>query len=151
MTAPLVVIVHHTPAPQGSKRSVGGGRMVESSTHVGPFRDAVTAAAMQAIERADHHARPGPIAVDVVFTIKRPQGHFGTGRNATKVKATAPAYPATKPDLDKLARALLDGLDDAGVFLDDGQVADLHAVKSYPHGHLDALDTPGCVATVTWL
>ena len=33
-----------TPAPQGSKRHVGGGRMVESSKLVGPWREAVKAA-----------------------------------------------------------------------------------------------------------
>jgi hypothetical protein len=37
--------VYELPAPQGSKRHVGNGRMIESSTKVKPWRQAVIAAA----------------------------------------------------------------------------------------------------------
>ena len=39
--------------------------------------------------------------------------------------------PITKPDVDKLARACLDGMTDAGVFRDDSQVTTLTARKRY--------------------
>ena len=54
--------------------------------------------------------------------MERPKSHFGTGKNADKVKQSAPVFPATMPDIDKLMRAILDGLTDAQVWLDDGQV-----------------------------
>jgi Holliday junction resolvase RusA-like endonuclease len=42
-------------------------------------------------------------------------------------------YPTTKPDLDKLARAVLDAL--TGVYyLDDAQVVSLDLQKAYTHG-----------------
>lgn len=144
----LVVVVHHLPAPQGSKIRTNYG-VRDDNPATKPFRDIVTAEALTARKTAGWEPRPGPVVVDVVFTMPRPRGHYGTGRNATKVKASAPSHPATKPDSDKLGRAVLDGLDDAGVYLDDGQVFDLHIVKAYPHGHLDALDTPGAVITIT--
>jgi crossover junction endodeoxyribonuclease RusA len=59
----------------------------------------------------------GPVAVFLVFVLPRPK------------KPTHP-YP-TRPDIDKLARAVLDGL--TGVaFGDDGQVCRLFAWKYWP-------------------
>jgi hypothetical protein len=40
----LRVDVYGLPAPQGSKRHVGGGRMIEASKKVGPWREAVVRA-----------------------------------------------------------------------------------------------------------
>lgn len=48
---------------------------------------------------------------------------------------SAPAYqtrPVTKPDADKLQRAVLDALTTASVYHDDGQVVDQRSTKSYP-------------------
>ena len=53
-----------------------------------------------------------------------------------------------KPDLDKLERATLDGLADGGALRDDSRIVAITAVKTYPGGHLDALDTPGAVITL---
>jgi crossover junction endodeoxyribonuclease RusA len=39
----VIIVVRGIPAPQGSKRHVGGGRMIESSRAVGPWREAVRA------------------------------------------------------------------------------------------------------------
>ena len=41
--------VYGQPAPQGSKRHVGGGRMIESSKAVAPWREAVKWAAIEAM------------------------------------------------------------------------------------------------------
>lgn len=41
--------VYGEPAPQGSKRHVGGGRMIESSAKVKPWRQDVVAAAREAM------------------------------------------------------------------------------------------------------
>jgi len=72
------------------------------------------------------------VRVAATFCVKRPAGHFGTGRNAGTLKASAPAFPTTraKGDVDKLARALLDAL--TGVyFADDSQVVDLRVRKLF--------------------
>jgi crossover junction endodeoxyribonuclease RusA len=67
----------------------------------------------------------------VTFSLARPAGHYGTGRNAGIVRAGAPEFPATRPDLDKLARSTLDGLKSAGLYGDDGQVVILNVNKRY--------------------
>jgi Holliday junction resolvase RusA-like endonuclease len=61
----------------------------------------------------------------------RPKGHYGTGRNAGELRPSAPAWKATYPDLDKIARAALDALTIAGVLADDVLVAALKASKHY--------------------
>lgn len=63
----------------------------------------------------------GAFAVEIEFRRVRPKGHMGTGRNAGIVKDSAPAFPTTVPDIDKLSRSVLDGLSGV-VWRDDAQV-----------------------------
>lgn len=131
--------VNGTPAPQGSKRHVGNGRMVEMSKAAGPWREAVRAEASRAMQLpfpgalvyTDGPRKTGPQSVTIVFVLKRPAAHYGTGRNSGTVKDSAPRFPAGRPDIDKLARAVLDGLVMGGVMADDGQVASLNVAKVY--------------------
>jgi len=70
------------------------------------------------------------VSLRLTFTMRRPATHFGTGKNKRKLRPTAPWYQATRPDADKLARAVLDAL--TGVaYRDDGQVAVLRVSKVY--------------------
>jgi crossover junction endodeoxyribonuclease RusA len=126
------VTVAGIPAPQGSKRHVGNGILVESSKKVGPWREAVAAAVLA--KTGGRVLFPsGPVAVAVVFYLPRPRSHYGTGRNAGVLKVSAPRYPFGQPDVDKLLRSTLDGLTAARVFGDDAQVAKAHAVKVYAY------------------
>ena len=115
-------------AAQGSKKYVGHGRMVESSKAVGPWRESVRAAALAAMGD-DWTPLDGPLHVAIAFHLPRPKGHYGTGRNAGVVKPSAPRYPAGKPDIDKLTRAILDAVTSAGAWRDDSQVVQLRANK----------------------
>lgn len=124
----LDVIVRGLPAPQGSKRHVGRGILVESSKRVKPWRDAVRSTVADAWP---HDSFDGPVIVELTFAFPRPAGHYGTGRNAGTLKASAPLRPAGLPDVDKLARSTLDGIVAAGVLRDDARVVDLHARKRY--------------------
>jgi Holliday junction resolvase RusA-like endonuclease len=142
----LVVVVRGTPAPQGSKRHVGGGRMVEQSPNLAPWRAVVTQAAALAMTRAAW--RPdvrAPLALGVTFTVGRPASHWRTGRHSHLLRDNAPADPVGRPDLDKLIRSTLDALTDAGAMADDARVVSVSAMKTYPGGTLDSLDSPGCV------
>ena len=125
----IIIEVRGLPAAQGSKRHVGGGRMVESSKAVGPWREAVRAECQRVMNGDGPLA--GPVHVTAMFGLPRPKGHYGTGRNAHVLKRSAPAWPSGKPDLDKLLRALLDGLTAGGAWADDAQVAQLAARKEY--------------------
>jgi Holliday junction resolvase RusA-like endonuclease len=70
------------------------------------------------------------VGLRITFLLPRPKGHYGTGRNEGVVKASAPAHPAVKPDVDKLTRAVLDGL--TGVlYHDDAQVVHTDVRKTY--------------------
>lgn len=125
-----VVVTGCRPAPQGSKRHVGNGRMIESSKRVKPWREAVRDAVGDVVETLD-----GPLTMHVVFTVSKP-------KMAPKNKRT---YPITRysGDIDKLLRSTLDALTDAGVIKDDSMVIDVRACKIFPgEGHL-ALDEPG--------
>lgn len=63
----------------------------------------------------------GPISLSVVFYFARTKSHFGSGKNASIVKAAAPVRHTQTPDLAKLVRCLEDGLSKV-VWLDDRQV-----------------------------
>jgi crossover junction endodeoxyribonuclease RusA len=123
--------VYGTPAPQGSKRHVGKGIMVESSDKVKPWREAVKAASWQAGQPIV--PLEGPLNVTVVFTLLKPA-------SAPKTKRT---WPCKRPDLDKLLRSTLDALGDSGVFRDDAQVVSVMASKVYPREGANALEIPG--------
>ena len=133
----IVVTVRGLPAPQGSKRHVGNGRMVESSKAVGPWREAVRAETQRVMDTAE--PLQGPLWVRLRFTLPRPKGH--TGKRG--LLPSAPVWPAVKPDLDKLARAALDGLVAGGAMADDARVVQLDVRKQYV-----VHDFPGMVAEV---
>lgn len=122
------------PAPQGSKRYLGNGVMVESSRRVKPWRADIRATALQMVQQPVS----GPVRLDLHFVLPRPKSHFGTGRNAGRLKASAPQYHTQKPDLDKLVRAVGDAL--TGVaYLDDSQVVGGAHMKRWSDGEDDLL------------
>lgn len=123
------VWVPGVPAAQGSKRHVGGGRMIESSKAVGPWRERVGSELFRVLGE-DHEPTRAAVAVHLRFVTLRPKGHYGTGKNAETIKPSAPRLPIGRPDLDKLTRAILDAM--TGVaFADDAQVAALNCGKEY--------------------
>jgi len=148
----LVVVVHGIPAPQGSKRHMGHGILVESSAKVKPWRAVVTQSAEAALYAAERDEPPGwtpgrlaPLHLSAVFTMARPTSHYRTGKHSEELRSAAPPFPSTRPDIDKLIRSTLDALVDAGAMVEDSRVVHVDAWKVYPGGHLDALDTPGAV------
>jgi Holliday junction resolvase RusA-like endonuclease len=135
----ITIEVRGLPAPQGSKRHVGRGIMVESSKAVGPWREAVRAETQRTMKALAVPGTPGgvpgplagPLVVLAEFHLPRPKSHYRTGRNADRLRDSAPAFPFGQPDVDKLARAVLDGLTAGGAWIDDAQVVSLGARKTY--------------------
>jgi crossover junction endodeoxyribonuclease RusA len=122
------------PAPQGSKRHVGRGILVESSKEVGPWRERVALAAHNAM--AGRNLLDGAVHVRLDLTLPRP-------KSAPK-RSTPPAVK--RPDVDKLARAILDAI--TGIIVrDDSQIVDLHATKRLA----ELGETPGVAITVEQL
>ena len=131
------VDVYGLPAPQGSKRHVGGGRMIEASKKVGPWREAVVRACVA--DAAAGLLLDEPLTVCVTFRLPRPKGHY---RASGLLRDSAPEHFTTVPDIDKLLRSTLDALTKAEVIVDDSRVVAVWAVKKY------ATDAPGAVITV---
>lgn len=149
----VVVRVYGDPAPKGSLKCVGrrGNRahvLVEDSARSLPWRRRVRRAGEAlGLERLE-----GALTVEATLTVPRPAAHYGTGANAHTLRPGAPAYPYRRAtgghggDVDKLARLVLDALEDVGVLTDDAQVVELTARKTYADGPgvlPDALDRPG--------
>jgi crossover junction endodeoxyribonuclease RusA len=114
----LAVFIPGDPASQGSKRHVGGGRMVESSKKLKPWRSDVRS------QLLDDDGQPkarfeGAVHCEAEFVMPRPQ--------STPKRSTPPAVK--KADLDKLLRAVFDAVTSAGVWQDDKQVVSVQASK----------------------
>lgn len=119
-------VVYGPPATAGSKtpypfhKSNGslGVRVTHADKRFRPWSSECKAAAMEA---AKGLVLTGPVLLIVRVVRDRPKGHYGTGRNADQVRDSAPSYPATKPDLTKIVRAVEDSL--TGIlWRDDSQV-----------------------------
>ena len=63
----------------------------------------------------------GAIILELEFLFHRPQFHYGTGRNAGKLKSSAAKHKTTQPDATKLLRAVEDALT-GHVWRNDAQV-----------------------------
>lgn len=143
----LTITVLGTPAPQGSKRHVGNGVMVESSAKVKPWREAVKHAALDVlygldkgrVNRVNPPPMDGPLAAEMVFTVRKPV-------SAPKRRRT---WPDRMPDLSKLVRATEDALVDAGAIVDDARIVELHTAKRYPGEGEHALGSPGAWIRIT--
>ena len=116
----------YIPAPQGSKRHVGNGIMVESCKTVKQWRAAVADAAV--IQGATPLV--GAIEMQAEFIFPRPQNHFGTGKNAGRLKNSAPELHSTRPDISKLLRSTEDALSGLA-YQDDARIARTSAMKRY--------------------
>lgn len=107
--------------PQGSKNAFKSGSrivLVEASKGLKPWRSAVALEAKLTMDEVqDQSLIEGAVAVEILF-------QFQPGKTVRRKEMT------TKPDLDKLCRAILDSL--TGVcWKDDSQVVELRARKQY--------------------
>lgn len=139
----VTLTIPGVPKPKGSLKCLGRrGRVAHQLVEdAGPeLRDWRDRIAETVRTRVRTRGEPGEtVHVDVTFTIPRPAYHYGTGRNAQQLRPKYAAAPATARgtgDVDKLARLLLDALQDGGLLADDAQATDLTARKRY-------VDAPG--------
>lgn len=127
----IVLEVLGDPAPQGSKRVVRG-RLIEASKKLKPWRAAIEKACQP---YASENIHLGPIRLEVDFYLPRPK----------TIKLTKRPLPIVPPDLDKLVRAVGDGIGQSGwIWGDDSQVVEVFARKFYADDR-----EPGAVITIT--
>jgi Holliday junction resolvase RusA-like endonuclease len=121
--------VEGKPQTAGSKIAIRPGVVVESGDRKAKraWREDVRAAARDTMTTSIGPIEwdmAGPFSVTMTFQRRRPKSHFGTGRNSGELKATAPAFPSSRPDVLKLARATEDALtgivwnDDAAIVME---------------------------------
>jgi Holliday junction resolvase RusA-like endonuclease len=130
MSLVIAFTVHGLPKPQGSKvvRRHGTRQWAQEASKALPeWRQAVRREAGDAMEGPEVDE---PVLLDVRFYMPRPRGHFGTGRNAGRLKGSAPLLPTTTPDLDKLIRAVCDAMTGI-VWRSDSDVTTIRAAKRY--------------------
>jgi crossover junction endodeoxyribonuclease RusA len=115
----------------------GGGFVEKNGRPIVVARDANqnSKAWMDSCKLAAHQAfngelLKGPIELRVSFYFNRPQSHYGTGNNASKLKPSAPEYHTQSPDLDKLVRCLGDALTGV-VYVDDRQVFRTYSERNW--------------------
>jgi len=121
------------PAPQGSKRHVGHGIMIENSKRVKPWRQDVKEAALT---HYDGEVIDQAVEVEIIFIFVRPKSHFGTGKNSRKLKPSAPVFVTSKGigDIDKLQRSTYDALSESSggnVLKDDSLIVQNRNSKRY--------------------
>lgn len=113
----IALRVDGLPVPQGSKTVAKAGKKVwlrdANASRLKPWRAKVAAAADVG------QTFDCPVEVFAVFYLPKPK----------KLTWWAPA--GRVGDLDKLVRALCDGMTDGGLLSDDSRVVDLHAYKRY--------------------
>jgi Holliday junction resolvase RusA-like endonuclease len=141
----LRFFVSGKPAPGGSKKvfpirkaGVLTGKFVV--TDAGGmanknWRANVAHAGAQAMK--ERGLRPGVCALELelIFHLPRPKSHF-LSKSVIQLRAGAPMFPITRPDVGKLARSTQDALTGI-VWRDDAQVVKETHEKVYS-------DQPGC-------
>lgn len=111
--------VYGLPKPQGSKKIIHG-RLVEASGNaLKVWRKQIAEAC---IPYSQENIHLGPVRLEVDFFMPRP-------KTVSFQKRPKPIVP---PDLDKLARAVLDGIGQSEmIWGDDSQVVEIFARKYY--------------------
>jgi Holliday junction resolvase RusA-like endonuclease len=124
LTVPeLTIDVEGTPVQQGSMIPVTRkGKTVlvpDNSAALKKWREHVVKIAQARMRLEQWATLDGPSAGTLDFYLARP------------VSEPRRPRPHVRPDIDKLARAVLDSLTMAKVYVDDSRVVDLHPRKHY--------------------
>ena len=124
MSHPACFFVPGTPAAQPRVR------MVRSNGHVYTPRsaDAWKTAVRAAWRALQQEPLEGPVRLSLNFHMPRPTSHTTSRGLLTK---SAPTAHICKPDIDNLAKAVMDALTDAGAWHDDCQIVELTSDKMY--------------------
>lgn len=131
------------PRPRAFSRG-GHARVFDPGTAEG-WKSAVALAAKP-------HLPPEPIAAPVFVTMDfffaRPKSHFRTGKRAGELRDGAPDLYTSKPDVDNLAKAVLDAMTTIGFWRDDAQVWNLSVSKNYVGESYVGYGRPGVQVSV---
>lgn len=107
------------PVPQGSMRTVGRGVVIHSNAKKLKEWRTLVAYQVRAFFQDDEQIDDA-LRIDLEFYLPRP----------ATVKRI---FPSRKPDLDKLIRAVLDGITESNAVSDDARFVEINAKKFYTY------------------
>lgn len=124
------------PKPQPRARATtrgcksGGARMYDPGT-AKDFKSAVRMGTMEA--GLFGKLLTGPLSLSIVVRMPRPGSHFHKSKSKLgELRDDAPVFHSMKKDdIDNISKAVMDAMNDAQVWGDDGQVCHLDAWKLY--------------------
>lgn len=112
------------PIGQARPRVVSKGGRTWAFSPKNDFRKDITNIAKRYVSNFAINGLKMPLEIglslNAIFYMPRPKSTSKTQKWHTK-----------KPDLDNLAKAVLDGLTDAGIWLDDSQISQMSILKKY--------------------
>jgi len=121
------------PRPRAFARKMGSihvARFYDSDV-ADTWKNAVTLAVIEAARKDKWALTLHAVSLSVWFAMPRPKSHFG----AKGLKPSAPAYHAGKPDVDNLAKLVLDRITRSErIWRDDSQVVSLIVHKFWAVG-----------------
>lgn len=120
----LVLYIKGTPKPQPRPRAVarGGFARVYNPKTADDWKAAIKKGFKGKSIKAD------ALAITLHLKMPRPKIHFNS---RGELKTNAPRLHTKKPDVDNLAKAVLDALVDVKAFSDDSIVTQLIVTKEY--------------------
>jgi len=113
------------PVAQPRVKARKAGNFIQIYTpdkKVKPYKEAIKLVATQAM--VGRKPMEGPLSVAIFFYIDRPKSHTKKQREQD--------WHAQKPDLDNLAKAVLDALKEV-TWSDDSQIAELQITKQWAY------------------
>jgi Holliday junction resolvase RusA-like endonuclease len=127
------IAVSGNPAPKGSVHAYAAKNKAGHYTgNVGLRQDATSYPAWNEAVRSEGQRKmagaaplTGALAAAVTIRFARPKSHYRTGKFSQQLRPDAPVWPIegrASKDIDKLLRAIFDGLKQGGVIGDDSQI-----------------------------
>lgn len=131
--------LNYIPAPKGRPRMTKRGIA---------FTPSKTRRAEQDLAVLVSNELKGKEPIDVAIRVEmdvfmpRPKSHYGTGRNAGKIKDSSPQFPITKPDIDNIEKLFLDAAEGL-LWTNDSRIVHKNTRLCYADGR-----APGYVVVV---
>ena len=130
------------PRPRAFARNMGGGKFAARVYDAGTAEGWKSSVAIAAKSHIPASPLDDVLTVTLEFKLPRPKSHLNSKGSLNK---NAPILHRSKPDLDNLAKGVLDAMTQIGFWTDDGLISSLKITKRYTdcgdHG-------PGCLIIV---
>jgi crossover junction endodeoxyribonuclease RusA len=120
-------VVLGVPQVKGNLRRNQRGGMYDSNPHLAEWRTSLGYEAHRAMQ--GRHVLDEALRLHLRFVFARPGYHY-TATGQLSARGRRAPHPATYPDVDKLARAVLDALTGI-VWRDDGRITQLSTAKAW--------------------